>query len=364
MRVVVVGTGVMGLAATRTLAERGHDILAVDRYGVGNPYASSCGESRIWRLAHPDRVRVRQARQAIEQWRDLERRSGESLLLDNGMLWRGGEADAVADALAAEGVEFEILDEARQRTIFPEFAWRDELTVWQPEAGTIRADRALACTARLAVQAGAEIVDGVTVTSVAQRVGGGVTVTTEAGVHEADAAVVTPGPWAATLLAPLGIEVPLDAVVSQVAFIAADSGSYRSRPCFVDVPPEGGSFGVYALPAPGVGYKIAVDEETKKFDPDSEDRSIDPERDEVNLARARELLPGFDSTLVRSQVCTWTTSPDDLFILDRVGDVVVGFGDSGQGFKFHPWFGPVLADLVDDRPGDADLQTYRLGRFS
>ena len=43
MRIVVVGAGVMGLSAARVLAERGHEVIALDRFGVGNPMASSCG---------------------------------------------------------------------------------------------------------------------------------------------------------------------------------------------------------------------------------------------------------------------------------------------------------------------------------
>ena len=144
MRVVVVGTGVMGLSATRALAERGHEVLALDQFGVGNPFASSSGDSRIWRLAHPDCVRVRLAQHAVELWRDLERRSGEDLLLQRGLLWRGGDAIEVATALQAEGVEHELVDEQRQRQLFPEMSWRPDLqTLWQPLAGTVLADRTL-----------------------------------------------------------------------------------------------------------------------------------------------------------------------------------------------------------------------------
>ena len=72
MRVVVVGTGVMGLSAAATLARRGHQVVALDRFGVGNPSSSSPGATRIWRMAHPDRTRVRLALWTKELWRDLE----------------------------------------------------------------------------------------------------------------------------------------------------------------------------------------------------------------------------------------------------------------------------------------------------
>ncbi len=53
---------------------------------------------------------------------------------------------------------------------------------------------------------------------------------------------------------------------------------------------------------------------------------------------------------------------------DRVGDVVFGCGDSGQGFKFLPMFGPVLADLVEERPPPSDvagdLAALGLARFA
>ena len=153
-------------------------------------------------------------------------------------------------------------------------------------------------------------------------------------------------------------------MLSQVSYIRADAGSYAQRPCFVDVPLAGGSFGFYALPVPGVGYKVAIDEQIAEFDAASSDRSISPSREGEVAEVVRSELPGFDPTILHSAVCTWTSSPDDLFVVDRIGDVVVGFGDSGQGFKFHPWFGPVLADLVEGHPLDSDVETFRASRFA
>ena len=63
---------------------------------------------------------------------------------------------------------------------------------------------------------------------------------------------------------------------------------------------------------------------------------------------ARDWLPGVDADLVVPISCTYTTTPDEHFVLDRIGPVVVGAGFSGHGFKFVPVVGRILADLVDD----------------
>jgi sarcosine oxidase len=44
--------------------------------------------------------------------------------------------------------------------------------------------------------------------------------------------------------------------------------------------------------------------------------------------------------------CTYTSTRTSDFILDRVGPVVIGAGFSGQGFKFTPAVGRILADLA------------------
>ena len=56
--------------------------------------------------------------------------------------------------------------------------------------------------------------------------------------------------------------------------------------------------------------------------------------------------------------CVYDNSADTDFVLDRVGDVVVGCGTSGHGFKFGPLLGELLADLAEGpapagRPGRA-----------
>lgn len=374
MRVVVVGVGVMGLSAAAELAARGHDVIAVDRHGVGNVLASSSGATRIFRLAHPTTRQVRLARWNHSLWVDLERAAGRSLRLHRGLLWRGGLVDEVELALTDVGVEHERVDRARQAELFPELRWDGGLGVlWQPEAGVVLADDALRASLTRLLRSGGQLVADCTVLAVSSRPGGGVELTADvAGTRQAwvaDRVVVAAGPWAQQLLADLGISVTLAPVLEQVTYVRGGSTvPWEGRPCLVDAPVDGSSFGLYAMPTPGIGFKVGIDTPLRPFDVADADRSPDPVRERETVDRVKRELPLFDATVVRSELCAWTDSPDDLFIVDCVGDVVVACGDSGQGFKFLPMFGQVLAGLVDESPLPdevaADVASLGLARLA
>src|SRR4051812_34971752 len=111
MRVLVVGAGAWGLPAAAELARRGHRVTLIDRYGPANPLSSSTGPTRLWRLTHPDAVRVRLALRSVEAMRRLERLTGTTVHLTRGLLWRDGDGLAdVAAALTGEGVRHEVVD--------------------------------------------------------------------------------------------------------------------------------------------------------------------------------------------------------------------------------------------------------------
>ena len=75
----------------------------------------------------------------------MEGRSGETLLLRRGLLWRdpGSGAD-VAAALGAESVPFTSVDAADVARFLPGLRPSSVDAVWQEDAGPVRADVALA----------------------------------------------------------------------------------------------------------------------------------------------------------------------------------------------------------------------------
>jgi sarcosine oxidase len=57
-------------------------------------------------------------------------------------------------------------------------------------------------------------------------------------------------------------------------------------------------------------------------------------------------MPGLEPGPVSETTCLYTTTPDESFVLERTGNVVIGSACSGHGFKFTPLIGRVLADLA------------------
>ena len=146
--VAVIGLGAMGSAALFHLARRGVSAVGVERFTPGHDRGSSHGESRAIRLGyseHPSYVPL--VRRAFENWRELERLSGETVLTTTGILEVGKPGSAmVAGSLEAcrlHDLDFELLDAGEVRRRFPAFELPADYTaVWQPEGGLLRPDLA------------------------------------------------------------------------------------------------------------------------------------------------------------------------------------------------------------------------------
>src|SRR5206468_9006701 len=88
--VIVAGLGAMGSAAAFHLAASGRRVLGLDRFQPPHHLGSSHGLTRIIREAyfeHP--LYVPLVQRAYELWQDLERQSGQKLLLPTGGLMIG-----------------------------------------------------------------------------------------------------------------------------------------------------------------------------------------------------------------------------------------------------------------------------------
>ena len=68
-----------------------------------------------------------------------------------------------------------------------------------------------------------------------------------------------------------------------------------------------------------------------------------------------------------SQVCMFTNTPDEHFVLDYLpgnDNVFIASGFSGHGFKFASVIGELISDLMVDGATKFDLGLFSLDRFN
>jgi sarcosine oxidase len=360
---IVVGGGAMGSAAARVLAGRKRHTLLLERYGFGNANGSSGGPTRIFRLTYHDAAYVRMARCALEHWRELEEAGGEPLLATTGGLDVGPGGRTSGEALSAAGeawatVAPEALAERWPALSFPSGT---EMFV-QEDGGVCRAETTVLTQARLARAAGADVRDHTEVTAITPA-DEAVEVTTAAGdVARAPVAIVTAGPWASKLLATAGIDLPLTPSFEQATYARLDAPS--SLPTVTDWRPHG-AHPIYLVPDPFEPGEFKVGIHKSGGPVDADDRSFDPDPDRVATARAytaAHVVGSVDAG--RTDTCLYTNAPDEEFVIDRSGPIVVGSPCSGHGFKFVPLIGRVLADLAtgDPPPEAVPMARFRMDR--
>ena len=321
--VAVVGGGVMGSATAWQLARRGVDVTVHEQFEPGHARGSSHGGTRIFRYAYDDPEYVLLAKAAYEGWRLLEADAAEHLLEVTGAVDHGSDeaVERLSAAMHSIGVTHEVMPASDAASRFPGMRF-DGRVLFHPDGGRCRADATVAALHRLVpVRYGERI----------ERIED----------LDADVVVVAAGAWVAKLLPDLGLP-PLTVTREQVVHFRPRDGSELDWPSFIHWH-DGAAYG---LPTPGEGVKVAehhlgpvVDPDTRTFDLD--DAGIDRVVDYV-----RAWLPGLDPTPVHPATCLYTSTPNEDFVLDRVGDVVVVSPCSGHGFKFAPEIGRLAADLA------------------
>jgi len=357
--VAVIGAGIVGLSAAWRLAEAGQDVVVLEQFDLGHDRGSSHGATRIFRFAYDDPVYVRLAQEALPLWRELERATGRSLLKITGGIDVGDPAylEASSTALRACGARAQHLGHKACRDRFPWLNVGEDGCVFSPDTGVIAANDALQAAAAAARAAGARIVDA---SPVERLEAGDDEVTIVAGGHEIRArrCVVAAGAWVAELLEPLGIGLPIRVTREQVFYFRSDDRVlpfiHRGALARYGVPIFGGARGV-KIAEHGTGEWTSADD--RSFEPD-------PEGSARVIAYVREVLPSFDPEPIAVETCLYTTTPDEGFVIDARGPVVIASTCSGHGFKFAPIVGELISRIVSKREQPLPLEPFSMARFA
>lgn len=367
--VIVVGLGGLGSATAYWLARAGVSVLGFEQFEIGHDRGASQDHSRLIRLSYHTAGYVRLAREAYAVWDEIERESGDRIVIRTGGLDLApagsiAPLDDYAEAMDAAGVAFERLDATETMRRWPQFRLANDVDViFQADTGICAAARANAAHVRLARAYRATLIEGTPVTSVSSS-GDGVEVAAGGRVYRAGKAILTADAWTNALLDPLGVHLPLVVMREQVVYLKpSDPAAYEIGrfPSWIwsDVP----SF--YGFPTFGeAGPKVAEDIGGQVVTADG--RSFDP--DEAALGRlegfVRQVLPSSYASILRIKTCLYTLTPDRDFVIDSVSghpNILVGLG-AAHAFKFASLIGRTLSELATGRPPSVDLEAFRIDR--
>lgn len=383
--VIVVGGGVMGLAAAYYTAAAGKRVVLLEKYALFNDQASSKGESRFFRVVYADAFLARFALTADPLWVKLEQAAGRTLRNMIGVLFLGesgkktpeGNLQGCIDVMNQLGIPYtEYRTAAEIQHAYP--IWKglpdDTLALSQAQGGPIYAQRTLQAFADLARQQGAALHENEPVLTIDPGPTDEclVTIQTTRDKYQAPRVILAPNAWANGLLAPLGLGLNITLWEMTVAYYAVDDPSFALPLWFYFGQPKSKEdnstyYGFPPLEIRGQ-VKLSTDFTFRQCTAPSACGRVP---DTAILSRISafigEHLNGIQLVPVANSptTCLYAVTPDWYFVLDFLPghrNIVLFTGDSGQAFKFAPLIGSILADLAVKGTTSYDIAPFSISR--
>ena len=367
---IVLGLGGFGSAAAYWLSRRaGPDVLGLEQFELGHVRGESQDHSRIIRLSYHTPAYVELAKYAYRAWAELEKDSGEQVILKTGGLDFAPRVSAIplsgySGSMDAAGVPYEALDADEIMRRWPQLRLSDDIHgLFQPESGIAMAARANAAHQRMARQHGATLLDRTPIENIRPS-DGDIHITAGGTDYSCSTLIIAAGSWSNRALAPFGIQLPLRVTQEQVTYFATSRPDdfqpgrfpiwiWMDDPCF------------YGFPAFGEkGPKVGQDAGGQEVTADT--RTFEPDRAALGRVQAflAKYIPTALGPIIYTKSCLYTLTPDRDFVLDSVPDhpnALIAIG-GGHGFKFASLIGRTLSELAIDGLTERNIDPFQIDR--
>jgi glycine/D-amino acid oxidase-like deaminating enzyme len=367
--VVVVGGGVVGASAAYHLAAAGAgSVLLLERAAqLGTGATGACAGG--FRHQFSSRVNILLSLVSVPMITGFEQEHGLPLdVSEDGYLFMVRSEDSWREFLSAVelqrslGVEVDVLEPEEAAGLIPGIAVEGMVgATFGPRDGIADPSGLTLGYATAARRAGAMIVTGVEALGIdvaGDHLGG---VSTSDGAVSAPVVVNAAGPWAGTLAATAGVDLPLEPIPRQVVVTGPFPQAPRRRTLVIDADT---SF-YFHREGEGVLMGMGGREERPSFDTAVDESFV---ADELLPTALRIFPPLENADLRHGWAGLYEMTPDRHPIIGEapaVKGLFLANGFSGHGFQHAPIVGKLLAEMiVEGRARTVDISSLGLERFS
>jgi sarcosine oxidase subunit beta len=365
--VVVVGGGVVGCSAAYHLAEAGAGrVLLLERAdAVGTGSTGACAGG--FRFQFSSKINVELSLASVPMIVGFSEEHGLPLdVVQNGYLFLVRDRPAWATFSAAAemqrslGVDARLLTPEEAAAMAPGIAQEGLVgATFCPDDGIADPAGLTLGYATAARRAGAELRLGTEVAEILTRAGRVTGVRTSDGDVGADAVVNAAGPWAGTLAATAGMELPLEPIPRMVVTTGPFPGVPERRTLVIDAATS------FYLHREGEGVLMGMGgvHERASFSLEVDDRFVEEEL----LPVAVRVFPPLElAGIAASWAGLYEMTPDRHPIIGEspVEGLWLAIGFSGHGFQHAPVVGKLMAEMiVDGGARTVDVTSLALERF-
>jgi len=264
------------------------------------------------------------------------------------------------------GIQSRVVSADELRALQPYAQFNDgEMAALEPDSGYVDAIAATRGLARAAASAGATIHESCPVRLIVvtnDRIAG---VQTDHGLIATRTVVCAAGPWSASLLGSIGVDVPIESLRVQTVVLQRPLDLEPDHFVYLDT-----AAGMFCRPAgPGrtlVG--VGGGDQHDPVDPDAFDQRIDSSYPGVAIEAIARRMPAMaGAAYLHGHVGLYDMTPDGHAIIGPAGPtgLFLAVGFSGAGFKKGPAVGEAVADtILTGTSPTVDLTPFRLSRFA
>ena len=371
-KLAVIGLGTIGSMALWQASRLSDSVVGFEAQAPAHGRSAVGGDTRLFRMLHLNPAYYPILQRSQHLWAELERETGQNILLPCGGLYIGTEngqyVSQLLESARSTGAAHTLLSRQDMAEQYPQHNLRpDDVALFDPHGGALRTDRAVTAAVAAAQANGATVLNNTPINGI-RETDEGVVVTSGDQSWTFDNVIVCSGGWSRELI-PEALQAQTQPNrVFLTWFVAKDPALFSPErfPIFIH---NSGESSLYGAPAvDGVTVKATLSRrQTPTERPDAVIRELTPAEIAETTETVSEFLPGLYPNIVRSDAFPDLFTTDGNPLLGRLkpdSKIYSATGFSGAGFKMATGYGEIAAHEALGKEVVEDLDFLRPQRFT